>query len=585
MLPNLTKLASEIGIPDSENVPEFDVLDTSMRSMTTRKMKMDEMFTLFKAGAVFSCVGGRISVTPGAVDSIQGKLNKELFDDIFDLKYGPGEELDAANSKFKSGSWNLGWALSIRETPIPYSTIWFRTLSYVQTTTRRDDISSVFVRITNDEAIHDRLFKNLAKNYDACISLLFQEVYLALFAAQCGFGVDVYAAKVGAVKYETRFIPRVVYFLEAGNSDLNAFCATRRGVTSRDTVGKFYDMISTVSSAGMLLVDLKPGNIVWIQDDNAPEDMTKVQFKCIDFGADYSVILPVEKFPPRCIQFANCCMLSSFVTRAVNAGVRPRMSGNGMCLLRLVYPCAKYVQQYYQDHTFASSASSASSASDLCTALLTALVSVKNESNPFEDSLFDMVYNYEETRGLKALISDYIYVFHAYVSDKMGKNPETIFKTNESIDQSRPFLEQIILVVKRRFDEQEATGLFDDLQEYNHSTNTTLPGKSDPPGPSLSSPDEEDALTPLAYWMKTRGGELTSEAEDADMPTPLDQQNKEILYEEAMQEVEKRRREDPRGYEEEQRSKRADLKRTPIRNLDPDKEIEVQLLEEFERGF
>ena len=84
--------------------------------------------------------------------------------------------------------------------------------------------------------------------------------------------------------------------------------------------------------------------------------------------------------------------------------------------------------------------------------------------------------------------------------------------------------------------------------------------------------NDDGALTPLASWQKERG--MLDPVMDEDPSTPLDNFTKNELYEEALREAMRRKERDPRGYEEEQRSRRPHLRRSPIpRALDPSEEM------------
>lgn len=84
--------------------------------------------------------------------------------------------------------------------------------------------------------------------------------------------------------------------------------------------------------------------------------------------------------------------------------------------------------------------------------------------------------------------------------------------------------------------------------------------------------NDDGALTPLASWQKERG--VVDPVLDEDPSTPLDNFTKNELYEEALREAMLRKERDPRGYEEEQRSRRPHLRRSPIpRALDPSEEM------------
>lgn len=202
-----------------------------------------------------------------------------------------------------------------------------------------------------------------------------------------------------------------------------------------------------------------------------------------------------------------------------NPGLQPSIQANKRCLLQLAYPCWKDMFSYYS-----SVAAGTIDAIPMYTKLMEALQDQTEVMNDPGSSLFDMVYGYKSPEsGLSALISEYLFMFDNYVSDRVSNNTksiiESIFKMDESksIKPSEPYLKQMIEFVNLRFQEWESSNLFVvDLQV----TNPSAPTKPNRPG---SSSNEEDADTPLDPCIK-----------ECSPPTPLDDHAKYALYKEAM---------------------------------------------------
>lgn len=514
MLPNLSKLSlspTDIAMPDPDKVPKFYVDHARER----KKMDIDTMFTLFKGGAVFSCTGGKISVVEN--------LKSDLFNPIFELEAGEGG-LDPNDGVFTAGSFNLGLLVD-RQDDMDALGIKDRVLSYVE----RD---RAFVRISNDMAVYYQIYTEFKNDYEATISYLFQELYMALYAAQNGFGVDVYAATSRSVLYNppppaaaaaappSAPIPRVVYLLEGGDGDLDDLCSVPTTVDA-EMVDHFYKMVSSISEAHMLLIDFKPGNVVFINDTTNP---SATKFKCIDFGADFSVILPTDTSLVEFAQFSNCCMFASMVTRMANPGQSLSLGPLRRCLLRFAYPCWKSMSSYYSSVN-----AGVVTAHDLYTRLVEAPGSQKDSLRV--DSLFDMFYQYKHPDGFDALVSTYLFVLYEYIKDEIEKDKrgasrviKSILKTGDDFVPEGPFLKQVIVIVNKRFAEWQRMDVFDGLDVAAPSTPTKPAGEG----------REQEEATPLDSWMRARNSR-DSNASSPDQLTPLDPLTLERMRGEAEQ--------------------------------------------------
>jgi hypothetical protein len=600
-LPNLSNL--NIGIPGNDQVPKFQVEvrqvdgsssstspSTPIPTMQTRTIGILDMYELFARGAVFSCINKQIIIT---ANSAMEDLDRVLFQGLGALSQEDGGELDEDGDGISSGSWNLGLTISTADEAAGKrdvlgqraSILWSVNMQAAQAGVV-EPVNKVFVRMSKDEEIYQRLYKEVGEDSTKVNQLLFQEMYLTLYAAQRGVGVDVYAAKGIQKSYrDADSLPSVVYFLEAADGDLDGFCDNRPTPSSipssTQACKDLYSLIQKASASRMLLVDHKPGNTVFIKRPGGGVD-----FRLIDFGADYAAILPKDLFSIRCIHFANCSMFASFVASHINSGAG-RLGPGSVCLTRLAYLPYKFVKSYLTSMEATSFPQSQRDDETLCTALLMARASAKDDSFPFEDSMLDMVHQYIKEDTIRALISQYLFVYDTYTSTQRfnnrpgGRIIRTIFRSGEGIDLAQPFLKQMLAIVMRRFAETEATGAFDDLK--SDAVESESPESSEPPrtpqrSASRSEEEEdEDKLTPLDSWIKNRDGDLDSDYE----LTPKD---KQIVDEEGKQKLEEarqvreqiRKREGKRGAEERER-KQQDLKRTPIRRFEvpDDEELDV----------
>lgn len=592
ILPNLSNL--HIGIPQNDALPKFTVELRKIegRNPQTQTIGIREMYQLFAQGATFSCIDKQIVITPTVH---MEESDKALFQHLLELSQNSGDVLDVNREEdILSGSWNLGLVVSKadeqaggedvlgqRASILMYSNMQAAQMGVLQ------PVEKVFVRMSRDEEVFSKLYLNIDPDFGGVNQMMFQELYLTLYAAQQGIGVDVYAARGMQQSYKTASsLPRVVYFLQAADGELNDFCSAKPGSSpSTQACVDFYELVQKASASRMLLIDLKPGNAVYMKRPNGGFD-----FRLIDFGADYSVILPKERFSTKCIHFANCSMFASFVISDNNLGqiLAQRLSKSSLCLARFGYLPYKFVSQYLAG--LEANPLQPSSEKTFCTALLMARVTEKQQAYPFDDSMLDMVYNYTESNSIRALISEYLFVYDAYVSNKTnngrpgGRTTRTIFRPGESLNYAGPFLKQMLAIVIKRFGEIEAIGVFDDLKTQNVESESS--GSSGSPHTpqrmqrlQKDSQSDEDANTPLDPWIKDRDGNMDSDYE----LTPKDAY---ILKHEAKQKLEEARivrekrrlQEGDRGQEERDRKKR-DLKRTPMRpfELPDDEEMEVLL--------
>lgn len=211
MLPNLSKLSMNIAMPPADDVPKFDVANGTSKEV--KKLDILTMFQLFKDGAVFSCINGKISVVK--------RRESTVFDTLFEFEAGMEKE-----GEFFAGYWNWGLIID-RSDEEDELGIKDRVLAQVETKeSGLNRVDRVFVRISTDKPVYDHVFLMKNQSYENTISHLFQELYTALYAAQNGFGADVYAATAKRVMYEFAGIPRVVYLLECGDGDLDELCSS-----------------------------------------------------------------------------------------------------------------------------------------------------------------------------------------------------------------------------------------------------------------------------------------------------------------------------------------------------------------------
>ena len=616
LLPNLSNLS--IGIPQNEDVPKFTVevrqsnggaggageassstSSTSIPTLRSQTLGILDMYRLFANGAMFSCINKQIIIT--STESLE-ELDSVLFQRLGALDQEDGGDLDVNEDGVSSGSWNLGITVSTADEQAGErdvlgqraAILWSANMASAQAGVV-EPVNKVFVRMSRDNEIFERMYKKMDRNFTKVNQLLFQELYLTLYAAQRGIGVDVYAA-IGIPKSyrNAPMLPSVVYLLEAGDGDLNNFCETLQTLptlpipSSEQVCKDFYALVERVSNSSMLLVDLKPGNAVYIKRADGG-----VEFKLIDFGADYSVILPKARFSTRCVHFANCAMFASFVASNNNSGqiLAGMQRRESICMARLAYLPYRFVKLYLESMESSSSSSSQSQPDDetLCSALLMARINAKDVPSPFEDSILDMVHEYTREDSMEALISEYLFVYNAYVENKRfrdmksGRIIRTLFRPGENINLAQPFLKQMLNVVVRRFEEIESIGAFDDLKELSPS------GPSDPSDPPHTPPrtanrgdgeedGEEDKETPLDPWIKDRDGNMDSDYELTPKDKKVVDEEGERKLEEARQVREGiRKREGERGAEERER-KRRDLKRTPVRRFEMPNDTELDVL-------
>lgn len=312
MLPNLSSLSlsrreeeENVGLPLSKNLPYLVMRDDG-RSATPFFPKL--AFGLFQTGAVFSAIDGTVSY------STHSPLQEAIFRNISELS----EEVLEFNS-FSSGTFNRVEKISkenLAAEPNSLKSLILRVSSNIS----GKELNAVVLRTSKAETVEEYLSADYIHDgsYTALLDEMFQELFISLFAAERGIGPDIYFAKVMMVKYRNsgkeQHLPRVVYVMEAADSDLKTACASIGYRMSSTMSLRLYELMRRAADNKLLLLDIKTANIVVFKDEENPSNMEFTKVKLIDFGTDYATIIPGGYSPVEDeIMYINTCMLCFYV--------------------------------------------------------------------------------------------------------------------------------------------------------------------------------------------------------------------------------------------------------------------------------
>ena len=187
-LPNLSKLS--IGLPADSDLPEVYI---------RKEFKIGEQLANFKNGHTFSCVNGHIEVTPLRTDSELDQMFTQL--ESFDMGRQDGSSSGSFNQTKKLDRSELGGrahALAASKAePGNFPDVILRASKDIQVA---NDITHIQVSSNGRKST----FEASAIQQD----MMFQEVYLTLYAAQHGIGPDIYAARVIFVTFRKAALER-----------------------------------------------------------------------------------------------------------------------------------------------------------------------------------------------------------------------------------------------------------------------------------------------------------------------------------------------------------------------------------------
>ena len=353
-LPTLSSLdindrnTGPVAAPPSNQIPDVEIFNIRKNESTRFDFEREGQYPLLfsERGAVFSCPNREIKVDwrPGAewsfpMDYFFGQTDAQL-------------EADAGDQ----GSFNYTRILhrdDVNDKP------WMKKIHQYVESVKGRRVEKVAVRVSKF-----RMMQNMMITYDLDTlqsegiypntnDRLFQELFLTLYAAQKGVGPDIYACQCRAVEtdYNDDTYPRVVYLMEAGDADLSKACQSsfneehlnggmlfRFNVTPKTEMDmqlpfELFNLIERASMANILILDIKPGNIIAFFDSFHIRRFTNL--KLIDFGTDFATF--VHGVDPQCIMFANCVMLALYVGS--------RHSEDRACMLPMMGSVYRYIKQ------------------------------------------------------------------------------------------------------------------------------------------------------------------------------------------------------------------------------------------------
>lgn len=140
------------------------------------------------------------------------------------------------------------------------------------------------------------------------ISMVAKEAHNALFAAQNGFGVPIYAiAGFQGVRSARTLRYGTVYALQKADCDLNSVLDRAPDMEAGARIAvEVTDLVFSASRCGIAFYDIKPGNILQLKDSKG-----RLCFKLCDFDSSFFQIVPRVDW--RTLMLINLALLSAHV--------------------------------------------------------------------------------------------------------------------------------------------------------------------------------------------------------------------------------------------------------------------------------
>lgn len=312
--------------PRSDQIPKIQILNLETQTETIFGFGAYNYPSLFAdEGMIFSCVDKRI-----VMDSQEN--SKRALDYYFEQ-----DDFSLYSHSNYQGSFNY---TSILDRDDQTDEPGIQTLHNYVEYVKGARVESVAVRTSQRDKIlesmrvYDRGSPDIANTKDR----LFQELFLTLYAAHVGVGPDIYACQMRSLKRGDIIYPRVVYVVEAGATSLSRACELVTAPTflkptmDLSMPDKLLQLIDKASRASILMLDIKPGNIV---ARFGPDRITFTDLKFIDFATDFATY--VHGVDTECIKFANCIMLALMV------GAQSYHRIDLVCMMPMMKPIFKYL--------------------------------------------------------------------------------------------------------------------------------------------------------------------------------------------------------------------------------------------------
>ena len=342
-LPDLSKLkingnskaykTESVTAPRPGQIPLLDIFNIRLKQRTTFDFEGDHEYPYLFTDEemVFSCVNGQI-----AMDSREE--SKAVLEDFFDPLMRP----DWALQEFAHDQGGFNYTTTLVRDDL-VDPAWTRKIYTYVDSIKGSRIESVVLRASK-MAQTKRMMHRLDMNDENITNTkdrLFQELFLTLYAAKVGIGPEIYACQMKPIAQRVEgkidMYPRVIYIMEAGQANLRKACELTRQQTffkpSMDPQMdlKLFELLKKASMASILMLDIKPGNIVAFL---GPDKRTFTELKFIDFATDFATY--VHGGNPECIMFANCVMLALFVGTKYNT--------DSQCMLPMMKPVFEYIK-------------------------------------------------------------------------------------------------------------------------------------------------------------------------------------------------------------------------------------------------
>lgn len=468
-LPNLSKLS--IGLPADSDLPEVYI---------RKEFKIGEQLVNFKNGHTFSCVNGHIEVTPPRTDSELDQMFTQL--ESFDMGRQDGSSSGSFNQTKKLDRSELGGkphALAASKAePGKFPDVILRASKDIQVA---NDITHIQVSSNGRKST----FEASAIQQD----MMFQEVYLTLYAAQRGIGPDIYAARVIFVTFRGMLIPRLVMLMESGIGTLADYCEINDSSPNMTGMSKMLlELIKESAKHKLLLIDMKPGNVIFFEDDSSPNGIV---LKAIDFDATNTVVMKEEHTD--CIAFIMCILMISMVTSFYGEDV-PADESTYNCFFPFLSALEEYVKTWMpimerdpQQH------------GRLCQAVLSAVYNPRRPSNSLglDKTLLDA------PKMVNIIVDRLLFVAQHYsdpnnkIVDMMNgrvfdvKDKPALYRTQDFYPRM-PFLLQL------------AKNAIKYLNSFAPMIKTFPEGGAGG-GSSGNNPQNDDPPTPLDPWNERRG--------------------------------------------------------------------------------
>ena len=334
--------AARTGLPAQSQVPLLNVRVDA--DSATRAFSLRNEFALFKAGAVFTCVDQYVRIN-GEKDSLAYSALRAFASRPFASRADGIEKL-------KHGGFNHTELIDSNDLAIDtgYGNVRFRLLAAANDEISKGSLSrfldKLIVRTTRDDRMRESVrsaVRSTKGDINSVLDMLFQELFLTLYAASIGVGPFVYACRLSFSTDDGEALPRVIYLMEPGNRDLYKACMPPLDKIVPDTrLGVLlFSNLKKASEAGMLVLDLKPRNIVVFE---SPGGTRYDDVKLIDFDPRFTTVLHAasESTPGSSklvndILYVNCMMFAFAVTSMYQEQLR--------CMLPVLRNVRNYLQQ------------------------------------------------------------------------------------------------------------------------------------------------------------------------------------------------------------------------------------------------